>query len=104
MSEFPLPIMALLGGLLLGGFFFGALWWTVRRGLASPLPAMWFLGSLLLRMGVTMAGFYFLGREDWRRWLLCLAGFISACLIMTFLPRPRHLPDHRHSTEGGYAP
>ncbi|MGC1460022.1 MAG: ATP synthase subunit I [Steroidobacteraceae bacterium] len=102
MSEFLFLSAALLGGLLLGGFFFGGLWWTVSRGMASARPALWFLGSLLLRMGVTMAGFYVLGREDWRRWLLCLAGFISARLIMNFLPRPTHLRDHR--TERGYAP
>ena len=45
-----LPLaLALAAGLLLGAFFFGGLWWTVQKGVASERPALWFLGSLLLR-------------------------------------------------------
>ena len=40
---------AIIPGLVLGGVFFGGLWWTVQKGFASPRPALWFLGSLLLR-------------------------------------------------------
>ena len=36
-------------GALLGVFFFGGLWWTVQKGVASERPAFWFLGSLLVR-------------------------------------------------------
>ena len=55
----PLSLASALGaGVLLGALFFGGLWWTVREGLSSKRVAMWFLGSLLLRMGVTLAGFY----------------------------------------------
>ena len=49
---------ALVAGVLLGAFFFGGLWWTVRKGLSSNRAALWFLGSLLLRMSVTLTGFY----------------------------------------------
>ena len=45
-------------GLVLGAVFFGGLWWTVRKGVASPRPALWFVGSMLLRTGVVLAGFY----------------------------------------------
>ena len=37
-------------GGLLGTMFFGGLWWTVRTGVSSQRPALWFLGSLVLRM------------------------------------------------------
>jgi F1F0 ATPase subunit 2 len=77
MFQIALPFVA---GLVLGAMFFGGLWWTVRRGLASPCPALWFTASLLLRMGITVTGFYFVAGTDWRRLLLCLAGFVIARL------------------------
>ena len=78
MNEILIVTFALLVGLLLGGFFFGGLWWTVHRGVSSTRPALWFLGSLLLRMGIVLAGFYLVGHGDWRRLAAGLLGFISA--------------------------
>jgi F1F0 ATPase subunit 2 len=80
MNEFMSLAAAMAAGLLLGAFFFGGLWWTILRGLSSPQPALWFLGGLLLRMSVTLAGFYFVGRENWELWLACLLGFVLARL------------------------
>lgn len=74
-------------GALLGAGFFGGLWWTVRRGFLSSHPALWFFGSLILRMAVTMYGFYVLGGTDWRRWLACLAGFLTARILVHRLTR-----------------
>ena len=74
-------------GALLGGVFFGGLWWTVRRGVASDHPALWFLGSLLARMAVALYGFYLLGGSEWQRWLACLAGFVVARLVVNRLTR-----------------
>ena len=48
---------------LLGAIFFGGLWWTVRKGVASRRPALWFLGSLLLRTSIALAGFYVVARR-----------------------------------------
>jgi F1F0 ATPase subunit 2 len=50
MNETVILVLAGGAGVLLGAFFFGGLWWTVRRGLSSKRPAFWFLGSLLLRV------------------------------------------------------
>jgi F1F0 ATPase subunit 2 len=83
MSDFMSLLTAALAGLLLGGFFFAGLRWTVQRALASTRPALWFLESLLLRMGVTLAGFYLIGGAEWRRWLLCLAGFTVARVLLS---------------------
>ena len=78
----------LAAGLMLGVVFFGGLWWTVIIGVSSPRPALWFLGSMLLRMSIALAGFYFAGREKWERWLLCLLGFALARLLVKWLTRP----------------
>jgi F1F0 ATPase subunit 2 len=87
MADFLSLVPALLAGGLLGGFFFGGLWWTVRRGLASQSPALWFLGGMMLRMSVTLVGFYYIGGEDWRRWLSCLIGFVLARRLVNRLIR-----------------
>jgi len=81
--------LILIMGLLLGGFFFGGLWWTVQKGLTSNHPALWFLGSTLARTAIALSGFYFIARDDWRKFLVCLLGFVLARALVTFLTRPR---------------
>jgi len=78
----PAFVLALSAGLLLGAVFFGGLWWTVRRGVSSPRPAAWFLGSLLVRTGIILAGFYFASDGQGDRLLACLAGFVIARLLV----------------------
>jgi F1F0 ATPase subunit 2 len=83
MSETPAVFLALLAGVLLGGIFFGGLWWTIRRGVSSKQPAIWFSGSLLLRTVIAVAGFYFVSHGNWRLLLACLLGFILARILVT---------------------
>jgi F1F0 ATPase subunit 2 len=104
MSEFLSLAPAFAVGLLLGVFFFGGLWWTVIRGVSSPRPALWFFGSMMLRMSVTLAGFYFVGRENWQRWLLCMFGFVLARLVVKWLTRPPVQYHHSRAPETPYAP
>lgn len=85
MHEFLVLTTAFTAGVLLGAVFFGGLWWTVVRGLSSPQPALWFFPSLLLRTGILVAGFYWVGREYWDRWLLCLIGFVLARILIRWL-------------------
>jgi F1F0 ATPase subunit 2 len=82
MSELPALALALATGVLLGSFFFGGLWWTVQKGITSGRPALWFLGSLLCRTGVILAGFYFVSQGHWSRLAMCLLGFLIARLIV----------------------
>ena len=97
MNEFLSLAPALAAGVLLGTIFFGSLWWTVQKGVTSERPALWFFGSLLLRLSITLAGFYLVGREDWERWLLCLLGFFLARLVVKWLTHPP--VDHHNSRE-----
>ncbi|WP_298716003.1 ATP synthase subunit I [uncultured Oceanisphaera sp.] len=75
-------------GLALGLFFFGGLWWTVRRGLSSSHPASLFLASLLLRTGIVLTGFYLVADGHWQRWLACLLGFVIGRLLLMRLLGP----------------
>ena len=104
MNEALVLFPAMAAGLLLGAFFFGGLWWTVKRGVSSPRPALWFFSSMLLRMSLTLPGFYFVGGEDWRRWLLCLLGFVLARLAVKWLTRPPVVPRDVRAAETSYAP
>jgi F1F0 ATPase subunit 2 len=76
-----LAAVAAEGGVL-GTFFFGGLWCTVRKGMSSEWPALWFFGSLMARVSIVLLGFYVFGQEDWTRWLLCLIGFVLARLAV----------------------
>jgi F1F0 ATPase subunit 2 len=87
MNESLILVLACLAGILLGALFFGGLWWTVRRGVASPRPALWFLGSGLVRMSIVLAGFYFVSDGQLRRLLLCLLGFVIARVAVMWLTR-----------------
>jgi F1F0 ATPase subunit 2 len=70
-------------GVFLGIVYFGGLWWTIRKGLSSPQPALWFFCSLLARMGIALLGFYFVSDGRWENLLACLIGFIFARLLVT---------------------
>jgi len=69
-------------GFVLGVLFFGGLWWTTRKGVVAVNPAPWFLGSLIIRTSVVVAGFYFATGGEWHRTLACLFGFTIARLIV----------------------
>jgi F1F0 ATPase subunit 2 len=103
MNETLALVLALVTGVLLGAMFFGGLWWTVRKGVASKEPALWFFGSLLLRTSIALAGFYYIARGHWERLLVCLLGFIIARLIVTRLTRAAEKPTYL-AQEASHAP
>jgi len=92
MNETVTLLLAWVAGLFVGGIFFGGLWWTIRKGLSSNRSALWFLGSLVLRTSIALAGFYFAAGGHWERLLVCLLGFVIARLIVTWLTRPAEQP------------
>ena len=75
-------------GTALGAVFFGGLWWTIRQGVSSRQPALWFFGSLLLRMALILVGFYVVSGAQWERLVACLVGFVMARLAVTWLTQP----------------
>jgi len=85
MIEFLPLAAACAAGLLLGAIFFGGLWWTVHRGVSAKRPALWFLGSVVLRTSIVLVGFYLVSSGDWKRLLACLLGFVIARFLATSL-------------------
>ena len=104
MSEALMLGLAGVAGLIMGAIFFGGLWWTVRKGVSSKRPALWFLGSFLLRTGVVVAGFYVVSDGDWQRLLACLFGFAVARFIVTWLTPPPIAAPSVRTAEARHAP
>ena len=104
MNETLTLVLAWAWGVAIGAIFFGSLWWTVRKAVSSSQPALWFFGSLLMRMGIALSGFYFMARGPWERLVLCLLGFVMARLAVTWLTRPSAEDQPRPAPEVLHAP
>ncbi|MGA8706980.1 MAG: ATP synthase subunit I [Steroidobacteraceae bacterium] len=101
MLEAESLLQAAIAGAALGGIFFVGLWWTVQLGTLAKNPAPWFLVSLLLRVGVILGGFYFVGGRDWHRLAACAVGFAAARVIalswLSARGRPSRAPEIPHA-------
>jgi len=104
MYEMLILALAWVAGTLLGAFFFGGLWWTVRKVGSSQQPALWVFGSLLLRMSVALTGFYVVSGSHWERMALCLLGFVMARLVVTWLTEPSRANQTPTTQEVHHAP
>jgi F1F0 ATPase subunit 2 len=82
MNDFVFRVLVFMTGLALGILFFGGLWLTVNKALLSKKPALWFLGSRVLRVGLTLLGFYYVAMGNWINMLICLLGFVIARFIV----------------------
>lgn len=87
MTNISLLLVAFIGGIALGIFFFGGLWLTVRMVAKAKAPAIWLIGSLLARFSITLLGFYFIGVDSWQRLLSCLVGFLGGRIIVFYVSR-----------------
>ena len=74
--------LAASAGLLIGTFFFGGLWWTVKYGLRSKRPALLFCFSLLVRFALALAAFYGIGYGHPDRLIACLGGFVASRFLI----------------------
>jgi F1F0 ATPase subunit 2 len=102
MNDAVILMLAVGAGVLLGTLFFGGLWWTVQKSLSAKRPALWLLGSLVLRTAISLAGFYFVSGGQWDRLLACLLGFVIVRVIMTRLYGPGVNPGSSGAKEVGH--
>lgn len=81
-------VLAFTAGIFLGLFYFGSLWLVVKRLPESRRPVLLVMGSFILRLTLTLLGFYLIFSGSWQRILACLIGFILArtYLIRTLGP------------------
>ena len=75
------PFMA---GLLMGVFYFGGLWFTVRKLPYTDSPALWVFVSFGFRLMIVLIGFYIIMGSHWENAVVALVGFV---LVRLFLVR-----------------
>lgn len=83
MNEILTLMLAGLAGVGIGTIFYGGLWWTIHKSVSSKTPSLWFSCSLLVRMSIALAGFYFIMHGHWERLLACLLGFFMVRILTT---------------------
>jgi F1F0 ATPase subunit 2 len=89
-------------GMVLGAFYFIALWRTVRQLPVAKSPARLLLGSLIIRMVVVMAGFYLvMGAGHWERLTAAMLGFIIVRKILTYFLGPQNAVETAHLNKSG---
>jgi len=89
MNEWLSLAPALMTGLALGAFYFGGLWLTVQWLRETRRPALLTLGSLIIRLGVSLLIMYQVAGGQWARIGICLLGFfvMRAILVQYWQPR-----------------
>jgi F1F0 ATPase subunit 2 len=93
-------VLAIMGGMAIGCFYFGGLWWTVRKVPHSRSPGVWMLVSFLVRTGVSLAAFYAIMSGEWQRLLLALGGFIAVRLILVKRIQPGNVTKSQPAVVG----
>jgi len=89
MNEMFMLILSLVAGILLGLFYFGGLWLTVKNLSVSRNPYVLTLGSFFGRTVISLFGFYLVARGGhWERLLVCLSGFIFMKIFLLYRLRP----------------
>ena len=89
--------VAFVSGLVLGAFYFIALWQTVKRLQSATSRARLMLGSFILRMALVMAGFYLvMGGEHWERLAVAMLGFIIMRKVLTYCLGPKNAIETVH--------
>lgn len=73
--------LAFVGGAAIGAFFYGGLWWTVRRVSGARRPAVLLLVSFAVRLGVALAAVYLVASGGLGRLAACMAGLLVARVV-----------------------
>ncbi len=74
---------AFAAGVGLGGFYFIALWRTVKRLAVTRHPARLMLLSFVVRLAVLLAGLYIVMDGHWERLAAAMVGFLLIRKILT---------------------
>jgi F1F0 ATPase subunit 2 len=69
-------------GVLLGILFYGGLWITVRQLMITRHPIAVTLGSLILRLGLVLAGLLLVSRGRWQNVAACFVGLTAGRIVV----------------------
>lgn len=77
-------IIAFFGGIILGIFFFGGLYWSIQKLEKVRYPALFMTTSVMLRMIIFLIVFYFIFNGSYKNLLVAFIGFIGVRFFMIF--------------------
>ena len=75
--------LALVWGLILGLFYFGGLWWTLRIFIQKIHARFWFGLSFLIRTSVIMLFFWIIVEKDIKAFFITFTGFLLMRFFLT---------------------
>jgi F1F0 ATPase subunit 2 len=85
-----LPLFpAFVAGIGISLFYFGGLWWTVRRIQRADQPRLLLATSFLVRTAITMVAFYLLAAGQWQRLLVGILGFFLMRTVLLYWQRSK---------------
>lgn len=93
MNQVVLLIGAFCVGLTAGLLYFGGLWLTVQYLPRTRRPELVSLGSLALRLTLTLVAFYLVMGGRWERLLAALMGFLVMRTVLVRRLGPAQQPD-----------
>ena len=76
-------ILSFFVGAAIGLFYFGVLWFTLLYLSKTKRPVLVVMVSLIVRMVVTLLGFYLVMGGRWEKLLIALGGFILARIVLS---------------------
>ncbi len=88
-------LLAFIGGLLLGLFYFGSLRMTVAYLAQSRKPLLVLFTSFIVRIALLLIGLYFIMWHNWLRGLAALVGIFlmrTILIVATGVPQGANLP------------
>lgn len=89
MDDWAELLRAVLSGVALGVVYFAGLWLSVRRAAQLERPALFMVGSFMLRTMIVLIGFYLIMDGRWQQLLAALAGFaLVRVVLVRCLVRP----------------
>lgn len=92
--------IAFLGGVFLGMIFFGGLLLTVKLLVKVRYPAVWMLGSLLLRLAILFGGLYLLKDGSYLNLPLALVGILVGKFLIVSKVKSQKEKHDEMSQEG----
>lgn len=85
-------VVSFLAGLGLGAIFFGGLWKTVAYLPRARHPGLLMFASMLLRLGIAVAGIWLVADGQWERIATSLAGMVIVRAVLVRRLRPETQP------------
>ncbi len=76
-------VITFIAGAVISVLYHTGLWWTVKSLQQSRSPVLLSIGSFYLRTTVTVAAFYIVMQNDWKRLVVCLMGFMITKFMIT---------------------